>query len=265
MGTYVMSDIHGCRDEFLTMLDKIGFSGSDQLFLAGDYIDRGKKSLEMLKWIEACPANVHLVRGNHDEEFASNIDLMMDVDKQYGLKSNLDANEDGVAPYETFRYLLRAKELTVWFFDYYKTIKSLLEDWNVTLNDLCRWRDLIREMPFYFETPIGGRDCVIVHGGYAEDLEKIGLGDTSPEEFYLHARMEGYLLGGKRHGMVIAGHTPTTAEGEFTYNEGNVFRYYDEEKDCIFYDIDCGCVFRELNPKGKLACIRLEDEKIFYV
>ena len=53
MGTYVMSDIHGCRDEFLTMLDKIGFSGSDQLFLAGDYIDRGKKSLEMLKWIEA--------------------------------------------------------------------------------------------------------------------------------------------------------------------------------------------------------------------
>ena len=65
--------------------------------------------------------------------------------------------------------------------------------------------------------------------------------------------------------MIIAGHTPTLIKGEFTYNEGKVFRYYDKEKDCIFYDIDCGCVFRELEPDAKLACLRLEDEKVFYV
>lgn len=265
MSTYAMSDIHGCYDEFLAMLDKIGFSEEDQLILAGDYIDRGKKSLEMLRWLEACPANVHLVRGNHDEEFAANVDLMTDLDKQYGLESDPDANEDAVALYRTFEYLLKAKKLTTWFFDYYKTIKSLLEDFNATIGDLCRWRDLIRGMPYYLEREIQGRACVVVHGGYAEDLEKIGLGDTNPEEFYLHARVEGYLLGGKRHGLIIAGHTPTIVEGEFTYNGGDVFRYYDEEKDCIFYDIDCGCVFRELYPKAKLACIRLEDEKIFYV
>ena len=33
----------------------------------------------------------------------------------------------------------------------------------------------------------------------------------------------------------------------------------------VFYDIDCGCVFRKKDRRGKLACIRLEDEKIFYV
>lgn len=45
MGTYVMSDIHGCYDRFLHMLDKIGFSATDRLILAGDCIDRGSKAM----------------------------------------------------------------------------------------------------------------------------------------------------------------------------------------------------------------------------
>lgn len=68
MGTYVISDIHGCYKEFLTMLDKIRFSDTDQLVLAGDYIDKGKQSYEILQWIGNCPANVVFIRGNHDEE-----------------------------------------------------------------------------------------------------------------------------------------------------------------------------------------------------
>ena len=64
--------------------------------------------------------------------------------------------------------------------------------------------------------------------------------------------------------MIIAGHTPTIIKGAFAYNRGNVFRYYDDAMDCIFYDIDCGCVFQNQISDAKLACIRLEDEKIFY-
>jgi serine/threonine protein phosphatase 1 len=44
-----------------------------------------------------------------------------------------------------------------------------------------------------------------------------------------------------------------------------VYRFYDEDMDCVFYDIDCGCAMRKKRQNGKLACIRLEDEKIFYV
>ena len=40
---------------------------------------------------------------------------------------------------------------------------------------------------------------------------------------------------------------------------------YDESLDCIFYDIDCGCVMGSVQENAKLACIRLEDEKIYYV
>ena len=39
MSTYVISDIHGCYNEFLSMLEKIYFSESVHLVLAGDYID----------------------------------------------------------------------------------------------------------------------------------------------------------------------------------------------------------------------------------
>lgn len=47
---------------------KIRFSVTDQLIMAGDYIDRGKQSYKMLKWTEQCPLNVLLLRGNHEEE-----------------------------------------------------------------------------------------------------------------------------------------------------------------------------------------------------
>ena len=63
-----MSDIHGCYDDMIKMLEQIAFTDEDTLILAGDYIDRGSQSFEMLKWIESNPINVIFLRGNHDEE-----------------------------------------------------------------------------------------------------------------------------------------------------------------------------------------------------
>ena len=77
-----MSDIHGCYDAFLSMLEKICFSDTDTLILAGDYIDRGRQSYEMLQWVERCPSNVFLLRGNHEEEFAAYVDLMLLLDRR---------------------------------------------------------------------------------------------------------------------------------------------------------------------------------------
>ena len=70
MGTYVMSDIHGCFTAFQKMLEKIGFSKSDRLIIAGDIIDRGPENLEMLKWMEKKPENVEILMGNHEYDFA---------------------------------------------------------------------------------------------------------------------------------------------------------------------------------------------------
>ena len=87
MGSYVISDIHGCYDELIRMLEKINLEDSDTLICAGDYVDKGPKNAEVLEWIMNVPPNVILLRGNHDEDFAQNIEAMriisykMDLDR----------------------------------------------------------------------------------------------------------------------------------------------------------------------------------------
>ena len=76
MSTYVMSDLHGCFDDFQQLLIQAGFSPDDRLIVAGDLIERGPQTWEMLCWMESCPKNVLLLRGNHEEEFIYNISLL---------------------------------------------------------------------------------------------------------------------------------------------------------------------------------------------
>ena len=38
---YVMSDLHGCFDKYLLMLEKIKLSEKDTLYILGDVVDRG--------------------------------------------------------------------------------------------------------------------------------------------------------------------------------------------------------------------------------
>lgn len=267
MSTYVMSDIHGCYDEFMQMLQIINFSASDTLIIAGDYIDRGPKSYEMLRWMETKPEHVILVVGNHDKEFAYNVQLMrmvMDRDIQ---ELDIHSAEHTKVLYEFVAQLAAQQGGGVSYFDYYGTIGNMISERGVTMADLMRWEELIAQMPYYHRMSVGGRDCVVVHAGYIECLEGVETEDSFSEieDFYLYARDDAYIYGGIPHGMIIAGHTPTNAEDELPFNDGNVYRSYDEEQDCIFYDIDCGCAMKKADGSGKMACIRLEDEKVFYV
>lgn len=265
MSTYVISDIHGCYSEFLSMLKKIRFSESDRLILAGDSIDRGRQSYEMLKWMEQHPPNVLLLRGNHEEEFASNVNLMQSVDRIEGLNTDFSSHRDTAALYKSVKYLLRQKKLPAMYFDLYGTIGMLLEQKRVAMRDLCGWAEMICRMPYHWGAEIAGRNYIVVHAGYADSLENVSGRFDSLEQFFLYAREECLPSGGAAHRTIIAGHTPTVVKESFAYNAGKVFRSYDAGKDYVFYDIDCGCVFRDRNPEAKLACIRLEDEKIFYV
>lgn len=67
MATYVMSDIHGCYDEFIALLQKIDFNHDiDQLYLVGDLINRGPKSLKVMKYLMKHESSIFPVLGNHD-------------------------------------------------------------------------------------------------------------------------------------------------------------------------------------------------------
>lgn len=63
--TYVISDLHGQFDALIKLLDKIEFGYDDELYILGDVIDRGPKSLECVKWIME-QDNILTLLGNHE-------------------------------------------------------------------------------------------------------------------------------------------------------------------------------------------------------
>ena len=46
---YVMSDLHGCYDKYISMLEKIRFSEKDTLYVLGDVVDRGDGGMKILQ------------------------------------------------------------------------------------------------------------------------------------------------------------------------------------------------------------------------
>ena len=67
MATYAIGDIQGCAKTFLALLETIEFKPKeDQLWLAGDLVNRGPGSLTVLRYIYSIKESVQIVLGNHD-------------------------------------------------------------------------------------------------------------------------------------------------------------------------------------------------------
>lgn len=62
---YSMSDLHGCYDLYIKMLEKIKFSDEDALYILGDITDRGKDGIKILGDMMK-RKNVIPILGNHD-------------------------------------------------------------------------------------------------------------------------------------------------------------------------------------------------------
>ena len=78
---YAISDIHGHCETFLSLLDRIQLSPSDELYLLGDYVDRGPDScgvIETILDLEADGYQVHCLKGNHEV-------ILLDVHEGMGI------------------------------------------------------------------------------------------------------------------------------------------------------------------------------------
>lgn len=67
MATYAIGDIQGCFGAFRALLHRVGFRpAEDHLWLTGDLVNRGPRSLDVLRWVIDHDDVVTCVLGNHD-------------------------------------------------------------------------------------------------------------------------------------------------------------------------------------------------------
>lgn len=224
---YCVSDLHGCYDSYLQLLDTIGFSASDTLYVLGDCVDRGKHGIDILLDIAARP-NVVLLSGNH-EYLAASLLQWVGHPIPAGIKKEdfLDAyrvwfdGNGGIPTYWGYRELSPERQAIV--------------------------MDVMRRAPLHLELDVSGRHFHLSHTLPEYESWKQGCWEMD----YITGDPD-YEICYSPDCLFVTGHTPT--ELIDPKSKGRIW----QQKNHIA--IDCGAVFG--NPLG---CICLNNLKEYYV
>ena len=223
---YVLSDIHGNLNNFNSIMAQINLQETDTLYVLGDVIDRHPDGIRILRRIMSAP-NIKMLLGNHE----------------YMMLKAIDVN--GVIDYQA---------RSLWYYNggdcthkYIKHIRKSIRE---------EIFEYIESLPLNIDIEVGGKKYKLVHGYPKEYYIRGDFEYPSETYFAVWKRIvsdeefdEDYTL--------IFGHTPT--------------HYYQLElplqvwfgKNVI--GIDCGSGFPDyMKSKGRLACLRLDDMKVFY-
>ena len=203
MRQIAISDIHGCIKTFEALLDIVKLTAVDELYLLGDYIDRGAHSKEVIDKIWALQAagyQVHCLRGNHEELL-------------------LHARPEQLTPWLT--WLHNGGDMTM---------RSFGLDPEAPPDCIpSKYLDFLEHLPYYFETDA----YFLVHAGLDFRLPNPMEGKNAMlwiRDWY--GNLDKSWLNGR---IIVHGHTPL-----FRPMIQHQLNHLD---DFPVIDIDAGCVF----------------------
>lgn len=231
---YVLSDIHGNRQRFDSIMEQIALQPEDTLYVLGDVIDRYPDGIRILRQLMKMP-NIKMLLGNHE---------YMMLDALYYHRD--EPADDFAAQYQ------QERRLALWYRNSGNITHSYLKHLRKTVRaEIFAYLDAL---PLNISLTVNETDYLLVHGGAVCQYEERGWRGPSfrdVREFAVWSRYKAYEEGppGK---TVIFGHTPTNH-----YQDGEALRIWKGNR---LIGIDCGAGW----PQGRLACLRLEDGREFY-
>lgn len=231
--TYVISDIHGEYEKFLEMLESIDFCDDDDMYIIGDCIDRGAAPIKLLEDISERP-NIFPIVGNHELMALDILDRMMvEITEE-----NVDSHLDAATLMALADWQRNGGDVTLKQFGALKKEKRF---------DLL---DYLKDFALYEIIDIQEKTFLLIHGGLGNYRKGKKLSEYTPMELCCMRPDYDFRYFDNENVYIICGHTPTlalTGKAEIYHSANNIL-------------IDCGAAFG-----GRLACLRLEDMKEFYV
>lgn len=232
---YIISDIHGCYDQYQMLLEKIHFSGNDKLYVLGDAVDRGPEPVKVLQDMMRRP-NVIFILGNHDF-------ILYTLMK----KLSVEITADNYDKHLTQEILL---SYSMWCRDGGQITADQFG--KLSYSRKMEILDYIAEASLYEVIENNGKIYNLVHAGLAnfspdKDLDAYSLYDFLEERVDYAKR---YYP--DEHVFLVTGHTPALLiKG---WEKPEVYRKNGH------IAMDCGCV-----SGGKLAAFCVETEEVIYV
>ena len=224
---YVTSDIHGCYDQYLRLIQRLDLKEDDRLYILGDLVDRGDGGIEIIQDVMK-RKNVVCLRGNHDYYaliFLKRFAVQDHIKEENRLKDVFRLwLEDGGA--ETFSAFSRLDD------NEKRSVLSFLS--SLPFNEMIR----VNGQQFFLSHTVGEKAKML-------DIEKCDMRD------FLFGEPE-YETCYFEDMTIVTGHTPTGfIDPAYT---GQIW------KGNRHIAVDCGAVFG--NPLG---CICLDTMEEIYI
>jgi bis(5'-nucleosyl)-tetraphosphatase (symmetrical) len=93
VATYAIGDVQGCFDELKALLRKVEFKKADRLWFVGDLVNRGPKSLEVLRFVRDLGERAVTVLGNHDLHLIAQYEGIEKIRRADTFQDVLDARD----------------------------------------------------------------------------------------------------------------------------------------------------------------------------